>query len=186
MCHGHCTQDELDCEKVGVFFQIGLKETKSSVRDSRTRSARASHALRACEAREKKPTVRFPYNEFVVTRGLKNVVELSKIYSQLRPLCKFDTPGDWFRERIARVTFVCTWLRIFWKIKMSGSDSTRTKACSCSSKREKTELKASDNCRMGGCCFKAQFGNFNGGTQREYSSKPLKQSIVKRTLVFKR
>ena len=137
MCHGHCTQDELDCKKVGVFFQIGLKETKSSVRDSRTRSARASHALRACEAREKRPSVRFPYNEF-------------------------------------------------WKIKMSGSDSTRTKACSCSSKREKTELKASDNCRMGGCCFKAQFGNFNGGTQREYSSKPLKQSIVKRTLVFKR
>ena len=94
MCHGHCTQDELDCKKVGVFLQIGLKETKSSVRDSRTRSARASHALRACEAREKKTTVRFPYNEFVVTRGLKNVVGLSKIYSQLRPLCKFDTPGD--------------------------------------------------------------------------------------------
>ena len=117
MCHGHSTQDALDCKKVGVFLQIGLKETKSSVRDSRTRSARASHALRACEAREKKPTVRFPYNEFVVTRGLKNVVELSKIYSQLRPLYKFDTPGDWFRERIVRVTFVCTWLRIFWKIK---------------------------------------------------------------------
>ena len=54
MCHGHSTQDELDCKKVGVFLQIGLKETKSSVRDSRTRSARASHALRACEAREKK------------------------------------------------------------------------------------------------------------------------------------
>ena len=117
MCHGHSTQDALDCKKVGVFLQIGLKETKSSVKYSRTRSARASHSLRACEAREKKPTVRFRYNEFVVTRGLKNDVELSKIYSQLRPLYKFDTPGDWFRERIVRVTFVCTWLRIFWKIK---------------------------------------------------------------------
>ena len=106
-------QDELDCKEVGVFLQIVLKESKSSVRASRMRSARASHALRACEAREKEPTVRFPYDEFVLTTGLKNVVELSKIYSQLRPLCKFDTPGDWFRERIARVTFVCTWLRIF-------------------------------------------------------------------------
>ena len=87
-------QDELDCKEVGVFLQIVLKESKSSVRASRMRSARASHALRACEAREKEPTVRFPYDEFVLTTGLKNVVELSKIYSQLRPLCKFDTPGD--------------------------------------------------------------------------------------------
>ena len=100
-----------------VWLLNWQKQKKSSVRDSLTRSARASHALRACEAREKKPTVRFPYNEFVVTRRLKNVVGLSKIYSQIRPLCKFDTPGDWFRERIARVTFVCIWLRIFWKIK---------------------------------------------------------------------
>ena len=97
MCHGHSTQDELDCKKVGVFLQIGLKETKSNVRDSRTRSARASHALRACEAREKKNWLSI-FHEFVLTIGLKNVVELSKIYSQLRPLCKFDTPGDWFRE----------------------------------------------------------------------------------------
>ena len=45
--------------------------------------------------REKeKPTVRFPYTEFVLTRGFKNVVDLSKIYSQLRPFCKFDTSGD--------------------------------------------------------------------------------------------
>ena len=28
--------------------------------------------------------------------------------------------------------------------------------------------------------------NYGRGTQREYSSKPLKNSIVKRTLVFKR
>ena len=28
MCHGNSTQDELDCKKVGVFLQIGLKETK--------------------------------------------------------------------------------------------------------------------------------------------------------------
>ena len=38
-------------------------------------------------------TVRFPYNEFVLTRGFKNVVKLSKLYSQLLPLCKFDTPS---------------------------------------------------------------------------------------------
>ena len=62
--------------------KIGLEESKSSVRAPRTRSER------------KNPTVRFPYNEFVLPRGLKNVVELSKIYSQLLPLCKFDTPGD--------------------------------------------------------------------------------------------
>ena len=141
MCHGHCTQDELDCKKVGVFLQIGLKETKSSVRDSRTRSARASHALRACEAREKKPTVRFPYNEFVVTRGLKNVVELSKIYSQLRPLCKFDTPGDWFRERIARVTFFALGFESSGRSNMSGSGSTPTKECAAAvSKRSSAIL----------------------------------------------
>ena len=49
---------------------------------------------KSCEAREKKPTVRLPYNEFVRTRGFKNVVELSKICSQLPPSCEFDTLGD--------------------------------------------------------------------------------------------
>ena len=52
---------------------------------------------------KKKPTVRFPYNEFAPTRGFKNVVELSKICSQLHPLCEFDSLGDWLRGRIARV-----------------------------------------------------------------------------------
>ena len=76
----------LDCKTVGFV--------KRGVRVLRARSARASHARRACEAREKKPTVRFPYNEFVPTRGFKNVVELSKICSQPRPLREFDTLGD--------------------------------------------------------------------------------------------
>ena len=83
------------------FFSKSVKKSvKRGVRFVRARSARASHALRACEARGKKTTVRFPYNEFVLTRGFKNVVELSKICSQLRPLCESDTPGDWFRGRI--------------------------------------------------------------------------------------
>ena len=69
----------LDCKTVGFFLKIS-KEIGKAWRKSR----------RACEAREKKPTVRFPYNEFVPTRGFKNVVELSKICSQLHPLCEFD------------------------------------------------------------------------------------------------
>ena len=43
----------------GVFLQIGLEESKSSVRAPRTRSGR------------KKPTVCLPYNEFVLPTGLK-------------------------------------------------------------------------------------------------------------------
>ena len=74
------------------FFLKISKEIGKAWRKSLTRAKRAS--LRACEAREKKPTVRFPYNEFVPTRGFKNVVELSKICSQLRPLCQIDTLGD--------------------------------------------------------------------------------------------
>ena len=93
--------------KQSVFFS---KSVKKSVKRG-VRGLRAREALRACETREKKPTVCFSYNEFVPTRGFKNVVELSKICSQLRPLCEFDTPGDWFRGRIARV-IVCTLLRI--------------------------------------------------------------------------
>ena len=71
-----------------VFFS---KSVKKSVKrgESCSREAR-----RACEARGKKPTVRFPYNDFVPTRGFKNVVELSKNCSQLHPLCEFDTLGD--------------------------------------------------------------------------------------------
>ena len=46
------------------------------------------------EVREEKWTVRFPYNEFVLTRVFENVVEVWKIYSKLHPLCKFDTPSD--------------------------------------------------------------------------------------------
>ena len=66
-----------------------------SVKKSVKRGQSCAHeARRACEARGKKPTVRFPYNDFFPTRGFKNVVELSKNCSQLHPLCEFDTLGD--------------------------------------------------------------------------------------------
>ena len=81
----------LDCKTVAFFLKIS-KEIGKAWRKSFTRAKRAS-----LTASEKKPTVRFPYNEFVPTRGFKKVVELSKICSQLRPLCEFDTLGDWFR-----------------------------------------------------------------------------------------
>ena len=97
----------LDCKTVGFFLTIS-KEIDKARRESLTRAKRAS---RACEAREKKLTVRFPYDELVPNRGFKYVVELSKICSQLRPLGEFDTLGDWFRGRIAGV-IICTWLRI--------------------------------------------------------------------------
>ena len=87
----------VDC-KIVVFFFLSKsvkKLVKRGVRVLLARSARALHARRARLAREKKPTVLFPYNEFAPTRGFKNVVELSKICSQLRrPLCEFDTLGD--------------------------------------------------------------------------------------------
>ena len=79
----------LDYKTVAFFSKSVKKSVKRGVRVFRAPSARASYARRACEAREKKQTVRFPYNELVPTSGFKNVVELSKIYSQLRPLCEF-------------------------------------------------------------------------------------------------
>ena len=137
--------------------------------------------------REKvKRTVGFSYNEFVLTRGLKNVFELSKICSKLHPLCKFDTPVDRFRDRIVRVS-VCTCPRIlwytlssnskasslercfpvlcsfFWKFKNEWKWQYADRACACSSKRGKAELSTSDNIRMCGCCFKTLFGNFKSG-----------------------
>ena len=54
------------------FFPKSVKKSvKRGVRVFRVRSARASHVLQACEAREKKTTVGFPYNEFVPTKGFK-------------------------------------------------------------------------------------------------------------------
>ena len=83
-------QTKIDCKTVGFFLKIS-KEIGNAWRKSLMRANRASLT---CEAREKKPTVRFPYNEFVPTRGFKNVVELSKICSQPRPLYEIDTLGD--------------------------------------------------------------------------------------------
>ena len=55
-----------------VFFSKSVKKSvKRGIRVLRARRSRASHARRACEARDKKPTVRFPYNEFVLTRGFE-------------------------------------------------------------------------------------------------------------------
>ena len=116
-------------------------------------------------------------------RGFKNVVALSKICSQLHPLCEFDTPGEWLCERIVRV-IVYTWLQILWwmlhsvipmqslalcnvvfygRSKMSGSGSMQTKPVPAPWRgRKLKELSTSDNCRMCGCCFKTQF-NFKSG-----------------------
>ena len=79
------------------------KEIGKAWRKSLTRAKR-----RACEAGEKKTTGRFPYNEFVPTRGFKNVVELSKICSQLHPLWEFDTLGDWFASDKLQNFKTCT------------------------------------------------------------------------------
>ena len=57
----------------------------------------------------KKPTALFPYNEFVLTRGFKNIVELSKICLQLymHPLGEFDNSViDFVRE----YHLLLTWL----------------------------------------------------------------------------
>ena len=45
---------------------------------------------------------------------------------------------------------------------MSGSGSTPTKPVAPRRGRKPKEPSASDNCRMCGCCFKTQFGNFTG------------------------
>ena len=79
--------DFLDCKTVGFFLKIS-KEIGKAWLKSLTRALRAS--LTRPTKKRKKPTVRFPYSEFVPTRGFKNVVELSKICSQLCPLCEFD------------------------------------------------------------------------------------------------
>ena len=54
MCHGHSTQDALDCKKVGVFLQIGLKETKEQRNDIHAREAREPHIPYGHVRREKK------------------------------------------------------------------------------------------------------------------------------------
>ena len=65
---------KVDCKTVGFFLQIS-KEVGNAWRKSLMRANRASLT---CEAREKKPTVRFPYNEFVPTRGFKMSLSCQK------------------------------------------------------------------------------------------------------------
>ena len=84
----------VDCKTVSFFLKIS-KEIGKAWRKSLTRAKREPHTPVGRVRREKnKPTVRFPYNEFVPTREFKTVVELSKICSQLRPLCESDTLGN--------------------------------------------------------------------------------------------
>ena len=47
-------KQKIDCKTVGFFSKSVKKSVKSGVRVLRARSGRASHAGRACEAREKK------------------------------------------------------------------------------------------------------------------------------------
>ena len=47
---------------------------------------------------------------------------------------------------------------------MGGSGSTPTKPVAPQRGRKPKEPSASDNCRMCGCCFKTQFGNFTGNS----------------------
>ena len=46
---------------------------------------------------------------------------------------------------------------------MSGRGTTPTKPVASRRGRKPKETSASDNCRMCGCCFKTQFGNFKSG-----------------------
>ena len=80
-----------------VLFSKSVKKKKAKrgVRVLGARRTRASHGRKGVSGeRKKKPTVHFPYNKFVPTRRFKNVVELSKICSQLHPLYEFDSLGD--------------------------------------------------------------------------------------------
>ena len=88
------------------FFPKSVKKSvKRGVRVLRARSARA------CEAREKNRLSVLHTMSSFWPGGLKMSSSCQKNCSQLHPLCEFDTLGDWFRGRIARV-IVCTWLRI--------------------------------------------------------------------------
>ena len=100
---------KLDCKTVLFFFF--LKISKEIGKACRKSSARASHARRTCEAREKKNDCPFSI------QWVRSEPEGSKMSSSCQKsvhnstLYDFDTLGDWFRGRIARV-IVCTWLRI--------------------------------------------------------------------------
>ena len=68
---------------------IGLEQNKSSVRASRASLTRPQGV---CGEREKKPTFLFPYNKFVLTRGLKN--EGTKVRNCAAILSQLNTPTD--------------------------------------------------------------------------------------------
>ena len=90
------------------FFPKSVKKSvKRGVRVLRARSARASHAPR----REKKNRLSVLHTmSSLWPGGLKMSSSCQKsVHSST--LCEFDTLGDWFGGRIARV-IVCTWLRI--------------------------------------------------------------------------
>ena len=81
---------------------ISSKTAKESFFSSKSVKKSVKRGVYAREAREPHTRVgrvrrdSFLHNEFLPTREFKNVVELSKICSQLRPLCEFDALGDCF------------------------------------------------------------------------------------------
>ena len=85
----------LDCKTVGFFFS---KSVKKSVK-------RGVRVLRA------RPTVRFPYNEFVPTRGSKMSSSCQKSVHNSALFVNLIHSGIDFEGELARVN-VCTWLRI--------------------------------------------------------------------------
>ena len=102
-----------------LFFFLKIsKEIGKAWCKSLTRAKRASDARTACEGRGKKPTVRFSYNEFVPTRRFKNVVELSKICSQLHPLWIWYT-----RWLISRENSACYCLHLASNLDAVSSNS---------------------------------------------------------------
>ena len=68
---------------------IGLEYNKSSVRDSRANRTRPQGV---CGERKKKTAVRFPCNDFVLTRGFKN--EGTKVRNCAAILSQLNAPTD--------------------------------------------------------------------------------------------
>ena len=86
----------LDCKTVGFLLKIS-KAIGKAWRKSLTRGKRASlNARRACEARGKKPTVRYPYNGFrpggskMSTIGQKSVHHSTLFVNLIHPVIDFD------------------------------------------------------------------------------------------------
>ena len=126
----------------GVFLQISLEESKSSVRAPRTRSGRKKNRLSVFHT--------------MSSQSCQKSIHNSVLFVNLTHLLI-----DFAREQRVLLLFALGYVRNFWKIKNEWKWQYADKASSL--KREKTEPRASDNCIMCGCCFKTQFGNFKSG-----------------------